>query len=296
MSGLNVVIDDFKLYLSYEKGYSVNTVSSYLTDLRQFVDVVGSKDVNTYVIRDIRNYVISLRAKSLSPRSVNRKISSLKTFFKFLLNDNLIIEDPTQLIEFQKIGKNLPKSLNIKDMEKLIMAVEGSDHMAFRDRAIIELLYGCGIRVTELVELNLGDILWESGYLRCLGKGKRERQIPFGKHARASLAAYVEQSRKTFAMSDCKEKALFLGRLGKRLTRSRIWEIVKNYQKKAGIKKNVSPHTLRHTFATHLIERDADLRSVQEMLGHRNVSTTQIYTEVSKTHLKNSYFNAHPRG
>lgn len=291
---IKTLLEEFLTYLKYEKGYSVHTLDAYKRDLLQFDAFIKCKKVSQIKPILINNYIIHMKRHDLAVRTINRKLATIKTFCNFLVLEDVFEDSPAELLEFPKIPKTLPKALNQSEISSLIDSVGMADIYQIRDRLILEFLYSTGMRVSELVGLNVLDVKANSGFIRCFGKGNRERVIPLGKHANAALQVYLSKSR-TGLQRDKKVKALLLNRLGKRLSRVSVWNIIKKYQPRIKSLKEISPHTMRHSFATHLLENNADLRSVQEMLGHKNISTTQIYTGVSKTYLKQVYFKAHPR-
>lgn len=288
-------LDTFLIHLRYEKGFSRHTLSAYKDDLTQFDHFMKSKFIADIHMTDMSAYVIWLRKNNFKPRSVNRKIASLRTFFKFMVLEGILADNPADLVEFPKLPQTLPKALSQKEVTKMIESIPLDQPEQIRDRLILELLYAAGMRVSELVGLKVSDIQLEAGFIKCLGKGNKERMIPIGKHARAMLQVYLTEVRPVM-LKDPSQTALLLNPSGKSLSRVSVWSIVKRLSTAIATTKNVSPHTLRHSFATHLLENNADLRSVQEMLGHSNIATTQIYTAVSKTYLKEVYFKHHPRG
>lgn len=289
-------LNDFLNYLDYERGYSGNTLLSYGRDLRQFLALLKSagkispKDIDR---KSIIAFISSRTKKGNVAGSISRKLAAIKAFINFLLRENIISADPTMDISFPKMEKRLPKALTFSDAAKLVDYPTGEKHLELRDKAIMEVLYGSGIRASELTSLDVNDVNLDVGFLRCMGKGKKERIVPIGQSAVAAVRAYVDRARGKLLKGTL--DAMFLDRKGKRLTRQGLWFIVNGYVKKAGLRAGVSPHSLRHSFATHLLERGADLRSVQEMLGHSNIRTTEIYTNVSRDRLKRVYKQAHPR-
>ncbi|HCY35887.1 MAG: site-specific tyrosine recombinase XerD [Candidatus Margulisiibacteriota bacterium] len=289
------LLENFLIFLKYEKGFSDNTLSAYKEDLVQLNRFFKGQPITLLTITIINNYVIFMKKNGKSVRTISRKLASIKTFFKFLIVENIISDNPSDLIEFPKLPKVLPKALSQRDMKQLLDSMDINNPMEIRDKAIIEMLYGSGMRVTEIVCLKLSDVQVESGFIKCLGKGNKERFVPIGKHAHAMLQVYLAQSRPVLSKNE-KEDHLFLNRSGNKISRVSIWAIIKKYSAYLKSDKHISPHTMRHSFATHLLENNADLRSVQEMLGHKNISTTQIYTGVSKKYLKEVYFKSHPRG
>jgi integrase/recombinase XerD len=287
-------IDEFLSYLSVEKGCSRHTLTSYKRDLGQFAKMLGKKPVEGVSRGDLSLFLARLSSR-FSITSVARKISALKSFFHFLAREGYVKQDPSKNIQLPKLPKRLPKALTFGEIFQLLsFGEESKTYLWLRDLAVLELLYASGLRSSELVALNIGDINLEVSFVKCTGKGDKERIVPVGKKALAAIKEYIEAFRPKL-LKDKNEKALFLDKNGQRLSRQGVFNLVKKYVQKAGIARHASPHTLRHTFATHLLERGADLRSVQEMLGHANISTTQIYTSVSRERLKKVYSQAHPR-
>ncbi|MBI6546028.1 MAG: site-specific tyrosine recombinase XerD [Cyanobacteria bacterium NC_groundwater_1444_Ag_S-0.65um_54_12] len=277
---------EFLDHLRSERGLSEHTLAAYTNDLRQFgeflleLQLVNLADTNRMTIMA---YMRRMRERSLAASSIARKLAALKTFYQWLIQEGKIERDPTLDLERPKLPRGLPKVLNQTEVVKL---VEGQRDL--RDRAILELLYAGGLRVSELTYLNVADMNFNTGYVRCLGKGSRERLVPLSRTALQAIEVYLSQVRNKLRCRS-NEKALFVNYSGSRLTRQAIWKVVKEAAKTAGISKDITPHTLRHSFATHLLEGGADLRAVQEMLGHADISTTQLYTHISKRHLKGAY-------
>ena len=235
------------------------------------------------------------KKKGLSANSICRRLAAIKVFHRFLVRERLVSEDPTNLIDTPRIWKRVPEVLSTAEIESMINAAKGRGWQAIRDKAILELFYASGMRVSELLNLKMENVNLELGYVRCTGKGRKERLIPIGKRACEAIGKYYESAR-TKLVKDNTILTLFLSRLGKKISRQSIWKIIKNYARKAKIKREIKPHTFRHSFATHLLEHGADLRSVQEMLGHSDISTTQIYTHVDRERLKSIHKQFHPRG
>ncbi len=285
-------IRDFIGYLQIERGYSKNTIASYELDLKQFQRFAGKKEPGEIDRETIKKYIDRLR-ESFSVPSLERKMACLKSFYKYLAGEGKIKENPTANFQLPKKAKRLPKALNMTETVKLLNATRGSDYIVMRDAAILELLYASGLRASEVVGLNITDVNFEAAFVRCFGKGSKERVVPVGKVAITAIKEYLEKARPQFPVIN--KEALFLDKNGKRLTRQGLWGKLKKYVEAAGVKEKTSPHTLRHSFATHLLEKGADLRSVQEMLGHADIATTQIYTSVSRERLKKMYAKAHPR-
>ena len=294
---MNELIEQFLSYISVERGMANNTISSYKRDLSRFADYLKSKKIDSIdkVSRQmINSFMMAERERGLASNSVSRELACIKSFFKFLLKENIIKDDVANIIESPKLWKKLPFTLNVGEVEVLLNAPNVRDPMEMRDKACLELMYATGMRVSELVNLKMDDINMGVGFAKCFGKGSKERIVPFGKKARESIQRYLEKSRPGLLKKNI-SNFLFLTRLSKPMSRQSFWKIIKRYVKIARIKKNVTPHSLRHSFATHILERGADLRIVQEMLGHADISTTQIYTHVSKDRLKSIHQKFHPR-
>ncbi len=291
-------IEAFLQFLELEKGYSGNTLAAYRNDLEQFAQAMEAEGISSWeqVNQDvIIDYIMSLREREYASSTVARKIAALKSFFHFLAAEEIISDDPTLNLDSPKVKKRLPVTLSYEEVERLLEAPKGSSPKAIRDKALLELLYATGMRVTELVSLDLEDINLASGTVRVTqGKGSKERIIPIHSRAVEALREYLAKARRMLLKSP-DERALFLNHRGERLTRQGLWLIIKQYVREAGIKTEVTPHTLRHSFATHLLNGKADLRHVQELLGHANISTTQIYTHISSERLREIYDESHPR-
>ena len=291
-------IDDFINYLAVERGLAKNTLMAYRRDLNKYVqhlEKINIRDSQSVVRDHITKFMYEEKNQGLSATSICRSLAAIKMYHRFLVRERLAKEDPTHLIDTPKIWKRIPDVLTIAEVEAMISAAQGKSWQGIRDKAILELFYASGMRVSELSDLKVDGINFEVGYVRCIGKGSKERIIPIGKRSREAVQNYLDKVRKKLA----KDKAsmnLFLSRLGKRISRQSLWKIIKLYARKANIKKIIKPHALRHSFATHLLEHGADLRSVQEMLGHSDISTTQIYTHVDRERLKTVHKEFHPRG
>ena len=285
-------IKRFINYLSVEKGYSPNTLSSYQKDLEDWLEFLKNKGYGL-TEEGIREYLFHLRKKGYRISSISRKVSALRSFIRFLLQEGFLSSDPAEnLFSFHR-EKKLPHALSLQDMEKLLELPDTSKPQGVKDRAILEFLYATGLRVSELVELKLEDVDLEVGYVRCKGKGRKERIVPLGKESEKWLRKYLTEVRSRLDREG--SPYLFLRRGGKPFTRQGIWKIIRKYSRMMGL-KNVSPHTLRHSFATHLLQGGADLRVVQELLGHASITTTQIYTQVDRSYLKEIHRKYHPRG
>jgi integrase/recombinase XerD len=295
-------VEEFLTSLEVEKGYSENTRVAYKNDLSQFLDYLKTKAVPAVndwseVKKDhLVAYILSLKAdREYASTTVARKVAAIKSFFHFLVAEGFVRDDPTATLDSPRVKKYLPRAISQEDVEKLLEAPgQSNEPRPLRDRAILELLYATGMRVSELVALNEGDVDLPSASVRCFGKGGKERVIPIYDRAVQAIEAYVSKGRVRL-VRDAEQKALFLNQRGLRLTRQGLWLIVKGYVKGAGLKVPVTPHTLRHSFATHMLRGGADLRNVQELLGHANIATTQVYTQVSNERLREVYDEAHPR-
>jgi len=281
-------IEKFIRYLEIEKNYSKHTVSNYQLDLEEFKQFLGDLDVAKIDYLVLRKYLAKQKEKNLKVRTINRHLSTLRSFFKFLIREGYLKNNPTASLSSPKQEKYLPLFLTEDEVTKLIAAVQPKDERGLRDRAVLETFYSTGIRVSELVGLDIQDIDFIGGIIKVLGKGKKERIVPIGDIAISTIRAYLEARKK-------QAEALFLNKSGRRITDRGIRNIVGKYIRMASIRHGVSCHTLRHSFATHLLNRGADLRSVQELLGHVNLSTTQIYTHLTTDRLKSVYDKAHPR-
>lgn len=291
------LLDEFINYLSVEKGLSKNTIASYRADLLSFLNYLESKGFNNIekIKRDnITVYLLYLKDKGLSGNSVSRALVAIKMFYRFLAQENFIKDNVAGVLESPKLIRPLPNVLNITEVEKLLSAPDIRDWMGIRDKAALELMYATGMRVSEMVDLPTSTINLDMGFIKCRGKGDKERIVPIGTHAKDSISRYIEKVRPSLLKSKS-DNHLFLSRLGKRVSRQSFWKMIKKYAKKARIKKEITPHTLRHSFATHLLERGADLRVVQELLGHSDIATTQIYTHINKERLKSIHKQFHPR-
>lgn len=295
---MDKLVEQFLNYLSVERGLARNTIFSYRTDLKKFSFFLkerGEASVNNVTREDIRNFLMDLKNKKLSVNSIARNLVSIKSFFKYLVNEKITKDDIAAVLDAPKLWKRLPDTLNIKEVDKIILKANVKNKQGLRDRAILEVLYGTGMRVSEVVTLKLRDINFEVGFLKCKGKGQKERIVPFGGKAQAAISRYLKKARPKFILKKRDVPEIFLSRLGRSISRVSIWKMIKAYTRKANIKKNITPHTLRHSFATHMLEGGADLRVVQELLGHADISTTQVYTHINKDRLKSIHHKYHPR-
>jgi len=286
-------IKDFLDFIKIERGYSENTAKSYQRDLSQFLKFAKNEKLKDIDREVIKNYLEHLYDKGYAVSSTERKLACLKSFFHYLVREGRRATDPTSDIKLPKKAKRLPKALSISETIKLVSAPREKNYIALRNIAMLELLYATGMRASEAVALNIADINFSVSFVKCFGKGSKERIVPINKVTLQAIKEYLEKGRSKFPKKD--KEALFLDKNGQRLTRQGLWLVIKKYVKLTGVKGKTSPHTLRHSFATHLLEKGADLRSVQEMLGHADISTTQIYTSVSRERLKRMYKKAHPR-
>ena len=297
------VIDNFLNYLTVEKGFPPNTIAAYRNDLNQLAGFIEGEAAKRGSIppwasfdrQSMLSYLLDLRQRNYAATTIARKVAAVRSFFKFMVAEGLIKANPIQDVRSPKIGRSLPKPISFSQVRRLIeQPGKLSTPEAKRDRAMLELLYASGMRVSELVSLNLGDVDLEGGYVRCLGKGNKERVIPIYEQAVLAVKGYIEETRPQVVHNDG-EKALFLNLRGERLTRQGFWQKLKGYAKSANLESEVTPHTLRHSFATHMLSGGADLRSVQELLGHANISTTQVYTHLTTEHIRRTYEQSHPR-
>ncbi len=291
------LIEEFLNHLSVERGLANNTLSSYKRDLKRFFEYLKSRNIASIqrVSRQtVNSFMLFEKDRGLSANSVSRELACLKIFLKFLLMENKIKEDVTSVIESPKLWKKLPSTLSVNEVDLLLKTPNVRSMMGIRDKASLELMYATGMRVSELINLKMNDLNMDVGFVKCLGKGGKERIIPFGRKAKESLVRYLGKARTTFLKKKV-SNFLFLSRLGKPMSRQAFWKTIKRYATLSGIKKEITPHSLRHSFATHILEGGADLRIVQEMLGHSDISTTQIYTHVNKDRLKSIHHKYHPR-
>jgi len=295
---MDQLLDQFLHYLVVEKGLSRNTIEAYSRGLVRFVDHLKRKriqDVRDVGKVDVQGFLLSLRKKNLNTKSVVRDLSAIRSFFRFLIQEGILETNPVEDLESPKVAKTLPEILSLKEIEQILEQPNLQTPLGMRDRAMLEILYATGMRVSELTHLPTHQVNLEGGFVLLYGKGSKERIVPLGSEAMKWVALYLKGARG--ALSRGKESAfLFINRSGKGMSRQRFWKNLKDYAKKAGLHKRISPHLLRHSFASHLLERGADLRSVQMMLGHVDISTTQIYTHVTGEKLKKVHKQYHPRG
>jgi len=290
------LLGDFIHYLYVEKGLSQNTLESYQRDISSFLDFLQKhkRDVRQVDRKLVADYLKHLREKGQATSTVSRNMASLRSFYQFLVEENYLEDNPTYQLETPKIEKKLPRVLSSEEVERLLAQPQNDGFIGLRDKAMLELLYASGIRVSELVSLDVSDFNPEVGFLKCRGKGMKERIVPIGSVALEQVQEYIHKCRGRLVKKN-EEKALFVNQHGKRLTRQGFWKILKKYSRSASISGEITPHTLRHSFATHLLENGADLRSVQEMLGHSDISTTQVYTQITRRKIREIYDKTHPR-
>lgn len=295
--GVRDMIEDFLNYLLVERGLSENTISAYRSDLYKYSDFTQKKKrlhPNEIKRDDIRDYMMTQKERGLSANSISRSLVAIKVFHRFLLREKYIKEDVASVLDSPKLWKHLPESLSISEVEEIIKKPNTRNWLGIRDKAALELMYATGLRVSEIVNLIVDNVNLDIGFVKCVGKGSKERIVPIGRQSQAALTRYIQKVRPKLIKST-PSSILFLSRLGKKISRQSFWKMIKKYALLSGIKKDIAPHTLRHSFATHLLERGADLRVVQEMLGHADISTTQIYTHVNKERLKSIHHQFHPR-
>lgn len=290
-------LDEFINYLAVERGLAKNTLASYKIDLNQYLSFLKKQGVSLDEAN--RNHILThlykLQKSGKAPATISRHLAALKHFYRFLVADNIVAEDYTINLESPKLAQRLPQVLSTTEVENLLSQPQLVVPAGIRDKAMLELIYATGIRVSEMVSLDIQHIELEMGYIRCFGKGSKERIIPLGSVAARHVQEYLARARVKLTKGKPEHQALFVNVQGNRLTRQGFWKIIKKYAREGKIEKPITPHTLRHSFATHLLENGADLRSVQEMLGHADISTTQIYTHLTKLRLREVYNKAHPR-
>jgi len=296
-------INSFLNYLAVEKGFSENTLAAYQNDLHQLAGFVEEEATKQGFIsswanfgrQGVLSYLLNLKERNYAATTIARKVAAARSFFSFMVAEGIIKTDPTENMSSPSVGKSLPKPISISQVRQLLdQPAKLSTPEAKRDRAMLQLLYASGMRISELVSLNLGDVDTEGGYVRCFGKGHKERVIPVHEQAALAVKEYAEKTRPQL-LHNKSETALFLNPRGDRLTRQGFWQKLKEYAKSADLDIKISPHTLRHSFATHMLSGGADLRAVQELLGHANISTTQVYTHLTSEHVRRTYERSHPR-
>ena len=294
---LDKSIKDFKSYLKIERSLSINSVDAYIRDINKFSEYIKTNNISVLKtnLEDIRGFIKEINKIGISARSQARFISSIKSFYKFLLIEGFISNSPAELLASPKIGVKIPTVLSIDEVNKLIKSIDLSSKHGERNRAIIETIYACGLRVTELINLKISNIFFKDNFLKIIGKGNKERLCPIANKTLSYLKIYIDEIRNHSIIKEKDSDIVFLNNRGSKLSRVMIFLLLKKYAEIAGIKKNISPHTLRHSFATHLIDGGADLRAIQEMLGHQSITTTEIYTHLDKEYLRSNIISYHPR-
>jgi integrase/recombinase XerD len=293
-----ILTKQFKIYLKLERSLSENSIEAYIRDvekLQQFCELQSKPAASRLTASDLREFLAFINELGMSEYSQARILSGIKALFRFMLNEEIIEKDPSSIIEAPKLGRKLPDTLNVEQIDQIFAAIDLSTPEGARNRAILEVLYSSGLRVSELTDLRISNILFKERFMKVLGKGDKERWVPFGSSALNYLTIYLEEIRVHVIPKKGFENHVFLNRRGAALTRVMIFTIIKDLTEKAGLKLNVSPHTFRHSFATHLIEGGADLRAVQSMLGHESITTTEIYTHLDREFLKQTIRDFHPR-
>ena len=296
MSNWERYIKDFVSFLKIEKGLAENSIFAYQNDVAKLYDFATARKiaVTELTYNDLKEFVAELYDLGLSARSQARIISGVKQFFGFLLIEDVLNDDPSELLEMPRIGRKLPEVLTIEEIDQLIAAIDLSKAEGHRNRAIIETLYSCGLRVSELVGLKFGDLYFEEGFIRVIGKGNKERLVPVSPSVEKEIGIYNDHVRRHQVIKPGNEQIVFLNRRGAQLTRVMIFTIIKDLANSIGLTKSISPHTFRHSFATHMIEGGANLRAVQEMLGHESITTTEIYTHLDRDYLRSTLQQYHP--
>ncbi|WP_090998153.1 site-specific tyrosine recombinase XerD [Pedobacter insulae] len=298
MNGM-AYLNGFRAYLKLERSLAEHSIEAYLNDvgkLIQYFEAINQPfNVHTLELKDLRGFISWLNSLGMQASSQARILSGIKAFFNYLVIEEIIAEDPTSLIEAPKLNRKLPDTLNINEINSLLEAIDASRSDGMRSKAIIEVLYGCGLRVSELSEMKISNIFSESEFIKIIGKGNKERLVPISGSALKFLSLYLNEVRLHLSIKKGHEDYVFLNRFGSRLSRISIFTLIKSLATKVGIHKTISPHTFRHSFATHLIEGGADLRAVQEMLGHASITTTEIYTHLDRDYLKSVITQYHPR-
>ena len=292
---MNAQIARFRQYLVYEKGLSPKSVEAYLHDVQLLADFLGEDKIADATFEELQKFLKHLYESDFNARSQARIVSGMRAFYRYLIYANVREDDPTELLDAPKIGMHLPDVLTVEEIQSIMDVIDLSTPEGHRNRAMVEVMYGCGLRVSELVTLRLSNLFFDDGFIKVVGKGNKERLIPIGKTAINAVNQYVEGKRKLLKIKKGEEDYVFLNRRGAHLTREMVFMLVKKWAKAAGIDKTVSPHTFRHSFATHLIEGGADLRAVQEMLGHESITTTEIYTHLDQDYLRTNIALFHPR-
>jgi len=297
MSNWERYIKDFVSYLKIEKGLAENSILAYQNDVDKLKDFAAgcNKTADQLDYEDLKQFLSTLFDLGLSARSQARIISGIKQFYGFLILENLVKVDPSELLEQPRLGRKLPEVLTIEEIDSLLAAIDLSKNEGHRNRAMLETLYSCGLRVSELVGLRFSDLFFEEGFIRVIGKGNKERLVPVSPQVQKEIDIYQQHIRNHLNIQKGSENIVFLNRRGAQLTRVMVFTIIKNLAETIGLKKNISPHTFRHSFATHLIEGGANLRAIQEMLGHESITTTEIYTHLDQRFLRDAILSFHPR-
>ncbi len=291
-------LHDYKFYLKIERGLSQNSINSYTADVKRLIRFLEENNIYISPLKineEIIQKFIYNSAKLISARSQARLISGIRNFYDYLIFENYIETNPTQLIESPKIGRKLPDTLSTKEIDSIISQIDLSSPQGERNRAMLETLYSCGLRVTELITLKISDLFFDEEFIRVLGKGNKQRFVPINNRNKNYITNYINQIRVHIPVKKEFEDNVFLNRNGRQLTRNMVFMIIKKLTEQTGIKKSISPHTFRHSFATHLLENGADLRAIQQMLGHESITTTEIYMHVNKSHLRKVINQFHPR-
>ncbi len=293
-----IILRDFELFLKLERKLSQNSIQSYLNDVNKFFNFYGEfgKEIDIKTIDEhlVKNFIYKI-SEFIEPTTQARLISGLRLFFNFLILENKLDKNPMELIEAPKLSRKLPDTLSVDEIDLVVAAIDLSKPEGERNRAIIETIYGCGLRVSELVNLKISDLFFDDGFIKVTGKGNKQRFVPISKYTQKFIEIYKQHVRPDIKIKKGFEDVLFLNRRGKTLTRNMIFMIIKDLVHKAGIKKNISPHSLRHSFATHLLENGADLRSIQLLLGHESITTTEIYLHMDRKKLHETIEKYHPR-
>jgi integrase/recombinase XerD len=292
-------IKGFKGYLMLEKSLSKNSIEAYLHDITNLQHYFETKKIivnpEHVTFRQLQEFLVFIIELGIGPRSQARMISGIRAFYKYLLMEDAIKQSPAELLELPRLPKKLPEVLSIEEIDQLVNAIDLSTPEGQRNKAMLETLYCCGLRVTELVTLKISDIIFEEEFLRVIGKGNKQRLVPLGKSAEKYIKIYLDEIRPHIPVQKDMQDIVFLNRRGKSMTRVMVFLIIQQLKKKAGLRKKISPHTFRHSFATHLVEGGADLRAVQEMLGHESITTTEIYTHLNREYLRDAILRFHPR-
>jgi integrase/recombinase XerD len=292
-------INGFKAYLQLERSLSPNSVEAYLHDVEKLTQYLAAVNLSlspeNIRLSHLQDFLKWVNGLGMTARTQARVISGLKGFYKYMMLENLVRKDPTEMLEAPRIGRKLPSVMNIDEIDLLISAIDLSKPEGERNKAMLETLYGCGLRVSELVNLRISHLFFREGFIKVTGKGDKERLIPVGSHAEKQISTYLHSVRPTVPLKKGNEDILFLNRRGSKLTRVMVFTIIRDLVTKTGLKKHISPHTFRHSFATHLVEGGADLRAVQEMLGHESITTTEIYTHLDREYLRSAIIQYHPR-